>query len=60
MATINDNDPRGRTVFVVTLTTFVLATVFVISRLISRFGVLRTRTADDWVMILGWVCYGKI
>ncbi|KAG4437240.1 hypothetical protein IFR05_007294 [Cadophora sp. M221] len=45
---------RGRSVFVVTTVTFVLATFFVAARLISRFGVLRHRTADDWVMILAW------
>ncbi|CZT52783.1 related to L-fucose permease [Rhynchosporium secalis] len=46
---------RGRTVFVVTTITFVLASFFVIARLISRFGVLKHRTADDWVMILAWL-----
>src|SRR4051794_18342898 len=46
---------RGRSVFVVTTITFVLASFFVAARLISRFGVLRHRTADDWVMILAWV-----
>lgn len=55
MATIDGpKDPRGRAAFFVTLTTFILATVFVISRIISRFAVLRSRTADDWVMILAW------
>ncbi|KAL2071825.1 hypothetical protein VTL71DRAFT_13060 [Oculimacula yallundae] len=46
---------RGRTVFVVTTITFVLASFFVIARLISRFGVLKHKTADDWVMILAWL-----
>jgi len=39
----------------VTTTTFVLASVFVAARLASRFGVLKSRTADDWFMILAWV-----
>lgn len=46
---------RGKPVFVVTTITFVLATVFVVARLVSRFGILKHRTADDWVMILAWV-----
>ncbi|KAH7420176.1 MFS transporter-like protein [Cadophora sp. MPI-SDFR-AT-0126] len=45
---------RGKSVFVVTTVTFVLATFFVVARLISRFGVLRHKTWDDWVMILAW------
>jgi hypothetical protein len=57
MATMEgQDDPRSRTVFIVTLATFVLATIFVVSRILSRFVVLRTKTADDWVMILAWVC----
>jgi hypothetical protein len=28
--------------------------VFVAARLVSRFGVLKSKTADDWVMILAW------
>ncbi|KAF8849314.1 MFS general substrate transporter [Acephala macrosclerotiorum] len=53
-STINEDHSRGESVFIVTTTTFVLATVFVVSRLISRFGILRNRTADDWVIILAW------
>ncbi|PVH80503.1 MFS general substrate transporter [Cadophora sp. DSE1049] len=45
---------RGRSVFVVTTITFVLATFFVVARLISRFGILKHKTWDDWVMILAW------
>ncbi|KAE8453898.1 hypothetical protein EG329_007674 [Mollisiaceae sp. DMI_Dod_QoI] len=45
---------RSESVFVVTTTTFTLATIFVVARLVSRFGILRSRTADDWVMILAW------
>lgn len=57
MADIGSLHSRSETVFIVTTTTFVLATVFVVSRLVSRFAILRSRTADDWVMILAWVCY---
>ena len=48
-------DSRGRAVFIVTTTTFVAATVFVVARLLSRFAILKTRTADDWWMIVAWV-----
>lgn len=41
--------------FIVTTVTFVLATVFVFARIISRFVLLRRRTWDDWLMILAWV-----
>jgi hypothetical protein len=45
---------HGPTVFVVTTTTFVLASVFVFARLISRFAIVRNRTWDDWFMIIAW------
>lgn len=48
-------DSRGGVVFVVTTTTFVLASLFVAARLISRFAILRSRTADDWFMVVAWV-----
>jgi hypothetical protein len=50
-----DNSSRSEVVLVVTTTTFVLASVFVTARLISRFGILKSRTADDWFMIVAWV-----
>ena len=55
MADIAGNYSRGAAVFIVTTTTFVLASAFVAARLISRFGILKSRTADDWVMIVAWV-----
>lgn len=55
MSSISNSDSVGETVFIVTITTFVIATTFVVARLVSRFGVLRSRTADDWSMILAWV-----
>ena len=58
MSSTSDRHSRGRSVFIVTTTTFVIATIFVIARLVSRFGLLRRRTADDWCMILAWVSRG--
>lgn len=54
MAIDGDFPSRGRTVFIVTTVTFILTTLFVIGRIISRFVILRNRTWDDWLMILAW------
>jgi hypothetical protein len=55
MSSITGHDSRGKSVFIVTTTTFVLASIFVAARLVSRFGIVKNRTADDWCMILAWV-----
>jgi preprotein translocase subunit SecG len=55
MSSISELHGRGKAAFIVTTTTFILATLFVVARLISRFGILRRKTADDWIMILAWV-----
>ncbi|TVY32302.1 Glucose/galactose transporter, partial [Lachnellula subtilissima] len=56
MSSINISElyGRGRAAFIVTTTTFILATLFVVARVISRFGILAHRTADDWLVILAW------
>jgi hypothetical protein len=46
---------RGQTVFVVTLVLIILATVFMVLRLISKWGVTRKKTADDFVAIIAWI-----
>lgn len=46
---------RGQSIFIVSVTTITLATLFVVARLISRLGILRICTADDWFIILAWV-----
>jgi hypothetical protein len=58
MSSVNDYHSRSKGVFIVTTIAFVLATIFVAARLISRFGILRNRTADDWCIILAWVSAG--
>lgn len=55
MATANIHNFRHESVFIVTTTTFVLASIFVAARLISRFGIIRHKTWDDWFIILAWV-----
>lgn len=52
MQILND---RGPTVFVVTLVVTIVATVFVVLRLVSKWGVSRKANADDYVIIVGWV-----
>ncbi|TVY38746.1 L-fucose-proton symporter [Lachnellula occidentalis] len=46
---------RGKATFIVTTSTFIFATLFVVARIISRFGILRHRTTDDWLVILAWM-----
>ena len=46
---------RGDSIFTVTLTTIILTTVFVVGRLISRFALVRSRTWDDWFIIVAWL-----
>lgn len=55
----NVTNPGGRneSVLIVTTTTFVVATIFVVARLVSRFGILKKGTLDDWVIIVAWVRY---
>jgi hypothetical protein len=46
---------RSKAVFVGVTVTFILATLFVVARLVSRFGVLKRRGWDDYFIILAWV-----
>ncbi|KAF7898062.1 hypothetical protein EAF00_004508 [Botryotinia globosa] len=45
---------RSDLVFWVTTITFIITSIFVVARLVSRFGILRKRTQDDWFIILSW------
>jgi len=46
---------RGETVRVVSAVTLALTTLFVASRLISRFILVKSRTWDDWAIIVAWL-----
>jgi hypothetical protein len=46
---------RGPVVFAVTTATLALATVFVAARMVSRVGILRRTTCDDYIMVLAWL-----
>jgi uncharacterized membrane protein (DUF485 family) len=52
MQVLND---RGPTVFIVTLVITIVATVFIVLRLISKWFVSRKANADDYVVLVGWV-----
>jgi hypothetical protein len=51
----NDVPTRGSSVLIVTIIFLVLATIFVTLRLISRVGIVKKISADDYVMLLAWV-----
>lgn len=46
---------RSSAVFTVTLVLIICATVFVVLRLISKWGITRKATGDDWAIIVAWV-----
>ncbi|KAK3359040.1 major facilitator superfamily domain-containing protein [Lasiosphaeria hispida] len=46
---------RGPAVFAVTTATLVLASVFVAARLVSRVGIVRRVTWDDYIIFLAWL-----
>ena len=46
---------RGPSVFAVTVATLVLATAFVVARGISRIGIVRKVSADDYIIFIAWV-----
>ena len=50
-----DFPDRGPAVFAVTTATSALATVFVAARMVSRIGIVRHMSADDYIIILAWL-----
>lgn len=46
---------RGPVVLAVTVAVWVVATAFVALRLISRVGVVKKVTPDDYFIVLAWV-----
>jgi hypothetical protein len=46
---------RGTTVFVITLVPIILATIIIGLRLISKWGLTRRATLDDFVAIIAWL-----
>jgi hypothetical protein len=48
---------RHQSVLVVTVTTLVIATIFVAARLVSRLLIVRKITWDDYFIVFGWVSF---
>lgn len=49
------NERRRRTVFVSVTASFILASLFVAARLISRLGIIKYRGWDDYTILVAWV-----
>ncbi len=47
---------RGPVVLAVTTAVIVTSTIFVVLRLISRIGIVRKTSWDDYLIVLAWVC----
>lgn len=46
---------RGPTVLTVTIVMLCLSTAFIVVRLISRIGIVKRVSSDDYAIILAWV-----
>lgn len=46
---------RGPVVVAITIALLIVSTVFVTLRLISRVGIVKKVTLDDWFIVLSWV-----
>jgi hypothetical protein len=55
MAQMMHGPTRGPAVLIVTAVMLVLSTLFVLLRMISRFGIVRRISWDDYFMVLAWV-----
>ena len=51
---------RGPTVLSVTVATLCIATVFVMARMISRLGIVKQTTWDDYTILIAWaIAFGS-
>ena len=48
---------RGPTVLAVVIALFCVSTVFIVIRLISRIGVVKRVSNDDYAIIIAWVSH---
>ena len=51
---------RGPTVLAVTVAVWAIATAFVALRLLSRVGVVKKVTPDDYFIVLAWVSHNPL
>lgn len=49
-----DVPDRGPAVFIVTIVTICLSTLFVAARMVSRIGIVRRVGWDDYIIVLAW------
>jgi hypothetical protein len=50
-----NNGSRSRALFVGVTLTFILASLLVAARLVSRFGIVKRGGWDDYLILLAWV-----
>jgi hypothetical protein len=55
VTTVDGFPDRGPAVFIVTTTTLVLASIFVIARGVSRLGIVHKTSWDDYMIVVAWV-----
>ena len=48
-------DKHRRTIFITVTVTFLVASLFALGRVVSRFGIARRHGWDDYVFIVAWV-----
>jgi hypothetical protein len=46
---------RSKSVFIGVLATFILSSLFVVNRLVSRFGIVKHHGWEDYTIIVAWV-----
>jgi hypothetical protein len=46
---------RSKSVFIGVLVTFILSSLFVVSRLVSRFRIVKRHGWEDYTIIVAWV-----
>jgi hypothetical protein len=51
----NSGPDHSKGVFIGVTVTFIIATIFLVTRLVSRFGIVKHSGKDDYIIILAWV-----
>jgi hypothetical protein len=50
------DNARSKAVFIGVTVTFILASCFIVARLLSRFCIVKRRYWDDFFIVLAWEC----
>jgi hypothetical protein len=51
----NSGPDHSKGVFIGVTVTFIIASILVVTRLVSRFGIIKHSGKDDYLIILAWV-----